>query len=51
MKASAVPVPGEAFDELLYEVAPEQQARIVATADSTASPARASRHATSPTAT
>lgn len=37
VKASAVPVPGEAFDELLYEVAPEQQARIVATADSTAS--------------
>ncbi|MFI6803600.1 alpha-(1-_3)-arabinofuranosyltransferase family protein [Streptomyces luteogriseus] len=36
VKASAVPVPGEAFDELLYEVAPEQQARIVATADSTA---------------
>ncbi|NEE10547.1 DUF3367 domain-containing protein [Streptomyces sp. SID7499] len=37
VKASAVPVPGEEFDELLYEVAPEQQARIVATADSTAS--------------
>ncbi|MEU6472096.1 alpha-(1-_3)-arabinofuranosyltransferase [Streptomyces massasporeus] len=35
--ASAVPVPGREFDELLYEVAPEQQARIVATADSTAS--------------
>ncbi|MFF8013575.1 alpha-(1-_3)-arabinofuranosyltransferase family protein [Streptomyces sp. NPDC007929] len=34
--ARAVPVPGEEFDELLYEVAPEQQARIVATADSTA---------------
>ncbi|WP_184917580.1 alpha-(1-_3)-arabinofuranosyltransferase [Streptomyces luteogriseus] len=37
VKASAVPVPGAEFDELLYEVAPEQQARIVATADSTAS--------------
>ncbi|MBX9366343.1 alpha-(1-_3)-arabinofuranosyltransferase [Streptomyces sp. WAC04114] len=37
VKASAVPVPGREFDELLYEVAPEQQARIVATADSTAS--------------
>ncbi|MEU0169857.1 alpha-(1-_3)-arabinofuranosyltransferase [Streptomyces iakyrus] len=36
VKASAVPVPGEELDELLYEVAPEQQARIVATADSTA---------------
>ncbi|MFF9115847.1 alpha-(1-_3)-arabinofuranosyltransferase family protein [Streptomyces massasporeus] len=36
VKASAVPVPGREFDELLYEVAPEQQARIVATADSTA---------------
>ncbi|MGW0498499.1 alpha-(1-_3)-arabinofuranosyltransferase domain-containing protein [Streptomyces sp. NPDC003007] len=36
VKASAVPVPGGALDELLYEVAPEQQARIVATADSTA---------------
>ncbi|MFJ2760487.1 alpha-(1-_3)-arabinofuranosyltransferase domain-containing protein [Streptomyces prasinus] len=34
--ASAVPVPGEALDRLLYEVAPEQQARITATADSTA---------------
>ncbi|MET9680911.1 alpha-(1-_3)-arabinofuranosyltransferase [Streptomyces coeruleorubidus] len=34
--ASAVPVPGEEFDRLLYEVAPEQQSRIVATADSTA---------------
>lgn len=37
VKASAVPVPGAELDELLYEVAPEQQARIVATADSTAS--------------
>ncbi|MFJ5994015.1 alpha-(1-_3)-arabinofuranosyltransferase family protein [Streptomyces sp. NPDC092370] len=36
VKASAVPVPGGELDELLYEVAPEQQARIVATADSTA---------------
>lgn len=35
--ASAVPVPGEELDRLLYEVAPEQQSRIVATADSTAS--------------
>ncbi|MEU0249247.1 alpha-(1-_3)-arabinofuranosyltransferase [Streptomyces sp. NPDC006235] len=34
--ASAVPVPGEELDRLLYEVAPEQQSRIVATADSTA---------------
>ncbi|WP_079130694.1 alpha-(1-_3)-arabinofuranosyltransferase domain-containing protein [Streptomyces sp. H-KF8] len=34
--ASAVPVPGEALDRLLYEVAPDQQARITATADSTA---------------
>lgn len=36
MKAGAVPVPGEDLDKLLYEVAPEQQSRIVATADSTA---------------
>jgi len=36
MKASAVPVPGEELDKLLYEVAPDQQSRIVATADSTA---------------
>ncbi|MEU0722936.1 alpha-(1-_3)-arabinofuranosyltransferase [Streptomyces sp. NPDC006140] len=36
VKATAVPVPGAELDELLYEVAPEQQARIVATADSTA---------------
>ncbi|WP_079105058.1 alpha-(1-_3)-arabinofuranosyltransferase domain-containing protein [Streptomyces prasinopilosus] len=34
--ASAVPVPGEALDRLLYEAAPDQQARITATADSTA---------------
>ncbi|NGO13881.1 DUF3367 domain-containing protein [Streptomyces sp. HC44] len=36
VKASAVPVPGGAFDELLYQVAPDQQNRITATADSTA---------------
>ncbi|MFF1447276.1 alpha-(1-_3)-arabinofuranosyltransferase family protein [Streptomyces sp. NPDC058274] len=36
VQASAVPVPGEELDKLLYEVAPEQQSRIVATADSTA---------------
>ncbi|MFE1323090.1 alpha-(1-_3)-arabinofuranosyltransferase family protein [Streptomyces sp. NPDC058741] len=36
VKARAVPVPGTELDELLYEVAPEQRARIVATADSTA---------------
>ncbi|EPD58993.1 alpha-(1-_3)-arabinofuranosyltransferase [Streptomyces sp. HGB0020] len=36
MRASAVPVPGEDLDKLLYEVAPDQQNRIVATADSTA---------------
>lgn len=35
MKASAVTITGEALDKLLYEVAPEQQSRIVATADST----------------
>ncbi|MGV4885472.1 alpha-(1-_3)-arabinofuranosyltransferase domain-containing protein [Streptomyces viridosporus] len=34
--ARAVAVPGEALDRLLYEVAPEQRSRIVATADSTA---------------
>ncbi|MFF6782624.1 alpha-(1-_3)-arabinofuranosyltransferase family protein [Streptomyces sp. NPDC012510] len=37
MKATAVPVPGEELDKLLYEVAPEQQTRMTATADSTAS--------------
>ena len=31
-----MPVPGEELDKLLYEVAPEQQSRITATADSTA---------------
>ncbi|MEU9207924.1 alpha-(1-_3)-arabinofuranosyltransferase family protein [Streptomyces sp. NPDC048415] len=36
MKASAVAIPGEDLDKLLYEVAPEQQSRITATADSTA---------------
>ncbi|MFG3656912.1 alpha-(1-_3)-arabinofuranosyltransferase family protein [Streptomyces sp. NPDC047706] len=34
--ASAVPVPGEELDRLLYEIAPGQQQRITATADSTA---------------
>ncbi|WP_454337755.1 alpha-(1-_3)-arabinofuranosyltransferase domain-containing protein [Streptomyces glaucescens] len=34
--ASAVAVPGPELDRLLYEVAPEQQDRITATADSTA---------------
>ncbi|MEU5979707.1 alpha-(1-_3)-arabinofuranosyltransferase family protein [Streptomyces sp. NPDC047315] len=33
---SAVPVPGEQLDRLLYQVAPEQRRQIVATADSTA---------------
>ncbi|UUU27976.1 alpha-(1-_3)-arabinofuranosyltransferase [Streptomyces sp. DSM 40750] len=37
VKATAVPVPGEELDKLLYEVAPEQQTRITATAASTAS--------------
>ncbi|MCT7354303.1 alpha-(1-_3)-arabinofuranosyltransferase [Streptomyces sp. 15-116A] len=36
VRANAVAVPGEALDRLLYEVAPEQRDRIVATADSTA---------------
>ncbi|MGW0709891.1 alpha-(1-_3)-arabinofuranosyltransferase domain-containing protein [Streptomyces sp. NPDC002643] len=36
VEATAVPVPGEELDKLLYEVAPEQQSRITATADSTA---------------
>ncbi|MCM1977162.1 alpha-(1-_3)-arabinofuranosyltransferase family protein [Streptomyces sp. G1] len=36
IEASAVAVPGEALDRMLYEVAPEQESRIVATADSTA---------------
>ncbi|MFI9610676.1 alpha-(1-_3)-arabinofuranosyltransferase family protein [Streptomyces sp. NPDC052023] len=34
--ASAVPVPGEELDRLLYEIAPGRQQRITATADSTA---------------
>ncbi|MEE1837146.1 alpha-(1-_3)-arabinofuranosyltransferase domain-containing protein [Streptomyces sp. SP17KL33] len=37
MKATAVPVPGDELDKLLYEVAPDQQTRMTATADSTAS--------------
>ncbi|MEU1038433.1 alpha-(1-_3)-arabinofuranosyltransferase family protein [Streptomyces sp. NPDC005907] len=36
VRASAVPVPGEELDRLLYEVAPGQRSRITATADSTA---------------
>ncbi|MFD5012397.1 alpha-(1-_3)-arabinofuranosyltransferase domain-containing protein [Streptomyces chartreusis] len=36
IRASAVPVAGTELDELLYEVAPDQKNRIVATADSTA---------------
>ncbi|MER6124733.1 alpha-(1-_3)-arabinofuranosyltransferase family protein [Streptomyces sp. NPDC001795] len=36
VKASAVPIAGEALDKLLYQVAPDQQHRITATADSTA---------------
>ncbi|MGA5185334.1 alpha-(1-_3)-arabinofuranosyltransferase domain-containing protein [Streptomyces griseoincarnatus] len=36
VRARAVAVPGEALDRLLYEVAPEQRRRIVATAASTA---------------
>ncbi|MEV7993749.1 alpha-(1-_3)-arabinofuranosyltransferase family protein [Streptomyces sp. NPDC086077] len=36
VRASAVPVPGEELDRLLYEIAPEQRQRITATADSTA---------------
>ncbi|WP_432054381.1 alpha-(1-_3)-arabinofuranosyltransferase domain-containing protein [Streptomyces sp. bgisy022] len=36
LSAKAVAVPGEALDRLLYEVAPEQRRRVVATADSTA---------------
>ncbi|WP_367323394.1 alpha-(1-_3)-arabinofuranosyltransferase family protein [Streptomyces sp. HUAS ZL42] len=36
VKASAVPVAGEALDELLYTVAPDQATRVTATADSTA---------------
>jgi arabinofuranan 3-O-arabinosyltransferase len=37
VKATAVPVPGGELDKLLYKVAPEQQTRITATAESTAS--------------
>lgn len=36
VKASAVPVAGEELDRMLYEIAPDQQDRITATADSTA---------------
>ncbi|MFJ9906219.1 alpha-(1-_3)-arabinofuranosyltransferase [Streptomyces sp. NPDC101152] len=36
MRASAVPVTGAELDKLLYQVAPDQPNRIVATADSTA---------------
>ncbi|WP_055489881.1 alpha-(1-_3)-arabinofuranosyltransferase [Streptomyces sp. TP-A0356] len=36
VRASAVPVAGEALDKLLYQVAPDQRSRITATADSTA---------------
>jgi arabinofuranan 3-O-arabinosyltransferase len=36
VRALATPVPGEALDRLLYEVAPTQENRVVATADSTA---------------
>ncbi|MFJ8935894.1 alpha-(1-_3)-arabinofuranosyltransferase family protein [Streptomyces sp. NPDC102365] len=36
VKASAIPVPGDALDALLYDVAPEQNDRITATAGSTA---------------
>ncbi|GGT07331.1 DUF3367 domain-containing protein [Streptomyces chromofuscus] len=36
IRASAVPVPGEELDRLLYEVAPGRPARVTATADSTA---------------
>ncbi|MEU9781422.1 alpha-(1-_3)-arabinofuranosyltransferase family protein [Streptomyces phaeochromogenes] len=36
VKASAIPVPSDELDELLYKVAPEQRNRITATADSTA---------------
>lgn len=36
VKASAIPVPGDALDTLLYDVAPEQNDRITAAAGSTA---------------
>ncbi len=36
VKASAIPVPGDALDALLYDVAPEQNDRITAAAGSTA---------------
>ncbi|WP_320778119.1 alpha-(1-_3)-arabinofuranosyltransferase [Streptomyces sp. CRN 30] len=36
VRATAVPVPGPELDRLLYEVAPQERARVTATADSTA---------------
>ncbi|WP_434598841.1 alpha-(1-_3)-arabinofuranosyltransferase domain-containing protein [Streptomyces sp. A5-4] len=36
LRATALPVPGDALDELLYRIAPEQRRRVTATADSTA---------------
>ncbi|MEU9982871.1 alpha-(1-_3)-arabinofuranosyltransferase family protein [Streptomyces sp. NPDC050856] len=36
LRATALPVPGQALDELLYRLAPEQRKRLTATADSTA---------------
>jgi arabinofuranan 3-O-arabinosyltransferase len=36
LRATALPVPGDALDELLYRQAPDQRRRLTATADSTA---------------
>ncbi|MEV3987585.1 alpha-(1-_3)-arabinofuranosyltransferase family protein [Streptomyces sp. NPDC049837] len=36
LRATALPVPGDALDELLYRLAPEQRGQLTATADSTA---------------
>ncbi|ORT57190.1 alpha-(1-_3)-arabinofuranosyltransferase family protein [Streptomyces sp. CB03238] len=36
LRATALPVPGDALDELLYRLAPEQRRKLTATADSTA---------------
>lgn len=36
LRATALPVPGEALDRLLYRLAPEQRRKLTATADSTA---------------
>ncbi|GAA2499256.1 alpha-(1-_3)-arabinofuranosyltransferase domain-containing protein [Streptomyces gobitricini] len=36
LRATALPVPGDALDQLLYRLAPEQRRRLTATADSTA---------------